>query len=1018
MGLEGEGEKVKKAHKKRAAGVKAKKKKDKAGFVEKHNPRAFTFSGGAKRLQKNAQYKADQATKREHAPIVDKTGEIPPPLVVVVQGPPGVGKSTLVRSLVRYFSKQKLITMRGPVTLVSGKNRRLTIIECTQDVRVMLDLAKVADLVLCLVDASYGFELETFEFINIMQVHGFPRILGVMTHLDQFRENKQMKKMKKTLKHRFWQETHDGAKMFHLSGMLHGRYPDREIINLARFISCARAPTLKWRQSHPYMLALRWEDQTPPTVAAHEPRMLDLYGYVYGGRVREGTQVHLAGVGDFQVAKMRQLPDPCPPPKESEATHRKNKTEMVHGSLRAEPKRENRLRTLADRHRIVYAPGSDVGTISMDTDTLYITLPKHDVGFTERDGEVGDVPEAVRLVREMQQGQHSLDLAGKQPNLRLTESTSVRAVEESAERIRRPVHFEDEDELNDKAQDPDGSSSGEEPGSDDDGFREALEAQASARWEKQTKLEDAVYGKVTDTSAGSKLESTGEAAPATDHATIPLFEGDDAKNDGDNLPVSKLFGNMGDTHALDTTRMPLLPGQATPWDTERIEDLKSRKFITGGWSSEEEGSGDEKEKDATAEAGDGEGKSDKPKKKDAVENVDLSEFTDGAPIGAFVRIRLEGLPAACVAELRSERPIVLGGLASGETGMCEVQSKVKRHRWNPKLLKSNDAMLLSCGWRRFQTVPTFSIEDRGEKRMRYLKYSLEHMHCHMTYYGPLTPPGAGIMAFRSWNKTAHFRTSASGQVLESAPNFEVKKKLKLVGEPYKIFKNTAFIRNMFNSDIEVNRYMGAKIQTVSGIRGEIKKAEGVKGWFRGAFEDRILMSDIVVCKCWINVTPKKFYLPAIDIASWRPARTIGELRAAEGVPVPNKPDSAYGAQVVRPPRKFNPLQVPQSLQKELPFKLKAMNKKKHKNEMRKKTVIVPTAQDKEVNSMLTRLYKVKAEKKRIRDEASAKKKTTKEKQGAFIKELREEHNKENRKKRHIKEGNAEKAKRKAMRMET
>jgi len=85
MGLEGEGEKVKKAHKKRAAGVKAKKKKDKAGFVEKHNPRAFTFSGGAKRLQKNAQYKADQATKREHAPIVDKTGEIPPPLVVVVQ---------------------------------------------------------------------------------------------------------------------------------------------------------------------------------------------------------------------------------------------------------------------------------------------------------------------------------------------------------------------------------------------------------------------------------------------------------------------------------------------------------------------------------------------------------------------------------------------------------------------------------------------------------------------------------------------------------------------------------------------------------------------------------------------------------------------------------------------------------------------------------------------------------------------------------------------------------------------
>lgn len=64
---------------------------------------------------------------------------------------------------------------------------------------------------------------ETFEFLNVMQVHGFPRVMGVLTHLDKFNDVKKLRKTKQRLKHRFWTEIYNGAKLFYLSGLIHGK---------------------------------------------------------------------------------------------------------------------------------------------------------------------------------------------------------------------------------------------------------------------------------------------------------------------------------------------------------------------------------------------------------------------------------------------------------------------------------------------------------------------------------------------------------------------------------------------------------------------------------------------------------------------------------------------------------------------------------------------------------------------------------------------------------------------------
>ncbi|KAL1150045.1 hypothetical protein V6Z11_A10G231200 [Gossypium hirsutum] len=357
-----------KAHRSRHSGASAKKKtkaknKDQNSDQKQQNPKAFAFRSNAKakRLQSRA---VEKEQRRLHLPVIDRSyGELPP-FVVVVQGPPQVGKSLLIKTLVKHYTKHNLPDVRGPITIVSGKQRRLQFVECPNDINGMIDAAKFADLALLLIDGSYGFEMETFEFLNILQVHGFPKVMGVLTHLDKFKDVKKLKKTKQRLKHRFWTEIYDGAKLFYLSGLIHGKYPKREVHNLARFISVMKFPPLSWRTSHPYLLVDRFEDVTPPErvqMNSKCDRNVTLYGYLRGCNLKKGTKVHIAGVGDFSLAGVTGLSDPCPLPSAA------------------------KKKGLRDKEKLFYAPMSGLGDLLYDKDAVYININDQFVQYSKVD---------------------------------------------------------------------------------------------------------------------------------------------------------------------------------------------------------------------------------------------------------------------------------------------------------------------------------------------------------------------------------------------------------------------------------------------------------------------------------------------------------------------------------------------------------------------------------------------------------------------------------------------------------
>ncbi|XP_069024656.1 ribosome biogenesis protein BMS1 homolog isoform X1 [Embiotoca jacksoni] len=1121
--------KKQKRHQQKHSGPKAEKKKlRKQGSsteedARKRNPKAFAVQS-AVRMAKTFHRAQDIKAKKHHIPLVDRTPLEPPPVVIVVVGPPKVGKSTLIRCLIKNFTRQKLGDICGPVTIVSGKKRRLTFMECNNDINTMIDLAKVADLVLMLIDASFGFEMETFEFLNICQVHGFPRIMGVLTHLDSFKNNKVLRKMKKNLKHRFWTEVYQGAKLFYLSGMVYGEYQTQEVKNLGRFISVMKFRPLVWQTSHPYVLVDRMEDLTDPERVRTDPkcdRTVSLYGYLRGTHLKNKGQVHIPGVGDFQVADVNFLPDPCPLPD------------------------AQKKRALNEKERLLYAPMAGVGGVVYDKDAVYIDLPASHVNQQQE-----EVRPTTELVQSLIDTHATLDAKMAASKVSLFSGSATldpsdisepsgeqeRLEERSfwdpnTQRERRKVVFAGEEE--DKDDDDDdvgGSSDDEDDDSGESDQAEEEEDEVDDRDNLSTFLKEAraesgkmsagdapplkkqkVGEKKDGREAGSELpafadgedqlemseeesEEEGEAGRAADSGHCSEEEeedeeeSDDEDEDGDvedesveeegsaaqaeseeeeeeqemepkssgalrwkeglqqkaseaflrqqkaapNLrklvygsvvevddseeeeeeELGGLFRVSGaqkskkfHANGLDCSRF--IPDTLHNWEVEEMVNSIRDCFVTGKWEEGEDAAtllkedeelygdfedletgevhknqtGDrDQAEDSENDGDDVDDEVEEPqvkldddevlkkkrldKKRRLKERFD-AEYDDGDATyfddlkeelqkqaelnraefaevddetrvqyegfrpGMYVRVEISSLPCEVVTNFDPHYPVILGGLGSSEGNIGYLQVRLKKHRWYSRILKTRDPLILSLGWRRFQTIPLYHIEDHNG-RHRLLKYTPQHMHCGAAIWGPITPQGTGFLAVQSVAGTkANFRIAATGVVLDLDKTVTIVKKLKLIGYPYKIFKNTCFVKGMFNTVLEVAKFEGASVRTVSGVRGQIKKALSTPpGAYRATFEDRLLMSDIVFLRSWYPVSVPQLYNPITSLLlpvgqkdSWSGMRTVGQLKHDLGIRYKPNTDSLYKP-VARAQRHFNTLRIPKELQKSLPFKSK------------------------------------------------------------------------------------------------
>ncbi|PSN71289.1 DUF663-domain-containing protein [Corynespora cassiicola Philippines] len=1101
-------------------------KKEKKAHSGGPNPKAFAYATPGK-LHRQAARSHDVKEKRFHVPLVDRIPDEAPPIIVAVVGPPGVGKTTLIKSLIRRYTKQTLSTPTGPITVVTSKRRRLTFIETPADsLASMIDIAKVVDIVLLMIDGNYGFEMETMEFLNVLSASGMPgNVFGILTHLDLFKKQETLKLQKKRLKHRFWSELYQGAKLFYLSGVVNGRYPDREILNLSRFLSVMKNPRpLVWRNSHFYALADRFLDITPPTDIEKDPkcdRTIALYGYTRGTNFpAQGARVHIPGVGDLSVSSTEALPDPCPTPYAEKAM------EKASGK-----KKRSRL---GEKQKLLFAPMSDVGGVLVDKDAVYIDVktatfnpdaePDQERGLGEQmmvslqggrrllgEGEAGmrlfsggelvnaddnddtgrrsqrrgrvteanDVDEADLegmesdddLQQDYEEGDDDDDDTGFLENGTSNGKPAFARRRDSDANGAEDLAFADSDSdlgslsSGDEQELDDGEDLGSEEFDEDDEDDE----DGGLRWKTNlSEMAKKMHGRpktyqVVDL---SKLMYNLDLSPAE---VVKRWTGEDQEEESEEEEEDDDFFKKSKAEAATETEDRFIPMYdyaelEERWeDEENIEALKSR-FAIGHMSGKDGSDDDDEDGDdedgfegfdeddegdgefEDLESGEKHGGADKEEEEEKVENIEeereknarrkeelklrfeeedregflndkqnarkeageeefgeddwydaqkamlqkqqdinRAEFdqldaasrvrVEGHKPGTYARIVLENVPYEFSAHFNPRFPIVIGGLTPTEERFGYVQVRIKRHRWHKKILKNNDPLIFSLGWRRFQTLPIYSISD-SRTRNRMLKYTPEHMHCFGTFYGPLIAPNTGFCCVQSLsNKNPGFRIAATGVVQAVDESIDIVKKLKLVGHPYKIFKNTAFIKDMFQSSLEIAKFEGAAIRTVSGVRGQIKRAlSKPEGNFRATFEDKILMSDIVFLRAWFPIKPHRFYNPVLNLLAqpgtdeagestgWKGMRLTGQVRHENGLETPSLKNSAYRP-VERQERHFNPLRVPRKLAADLPFKSQiAQMKPQNKETYMQKRAVVLGGEEKKARRLMNQVMALRNEK--------------------------------------------------------
>ncbi|OLY81281.1 Pre-rRNA-processing protein TSR1-like protein, partial [Smittium mucronatum] len=253
--------------------------------------------------------------------------------------------------------------------------------------------------------------------------------------------------------------------------------------------------------------------------------------------------------------------------------------------------------------------------------------------------------------------------------------------------------------------------------------------------------------------------------------------------------------------------------------------------------------------------------------KNIMRNSMKALFDAPVSVGTKIRLVLKNVEKSVYDSFERDNSLFgLYGLMQYENKMTVVHFLVKRDSEYTEPIKSKDALVMRCGFRKFLVHPLYSQHTSTHKSSnnvhRFERYLQMDRVSVGSAYLPITFGNVPVSLFlpepdsTTPKMTVIPTLIGTGSVFSVDPTRILAKRIVLTGVPYKINKKTATIRHMFYNPIDINYFKPIQLSTKYGRYGHIVDSLGTHGYMKCMFNGPIKGVDTICMNLYKRVFPK------------------------------------------------------------------------------------------------------------------------------------------------------------------